>query len=106
MDNSKLTPLFVQYFDLADAHPGCLLLMRVGDFFEAYGPHAETLARETEDGTFTTAAYRDASGIGRNLTVDMLEYFDRIGFTRRVDDTHRRILRYAKTLFGGGASAT
>ncbi|MFO1190265.1 MAG: selenocysteine-specific translation elongation factor [Alphaproteobacteria bacterium] len=67
---------------------------------------AETLARETEDGTFTTAAYRDASGIGRNLTVDMLEYFDRIGFTRRVDDTHRRILRYAKTLFGGGASAT
>lgn len=48
MDTSKLTPLFVQYFDLAEAHPGCLLLMRVGDFFEAYGPHAETLARDLE----------------------------------------------------------
>ncbi len=48
MDTSKLSPLFVQYFDLAAAHPDCLLLMRVGDFFEAYGPHAETLSRDLE----------------------------------------------------------
>jgi DNA mismatch repair protein MutS len=48
MDRSQLTPLFVQYYDLKDANPGCLMLMRVGDFFEAYGEDAETLARDTE----------------------------------------------------------
>jgi len=66
---------------------------------------AENLARQTQDGTFTTTAYRDASGIGRNLTIEVLEYFDRVGFTRRIDDARRRILRRANTLFGGGQSA-
>jgi len=67
---------------------------------------AQALAHAAEDGTFTTAAFRDASGIGRNLTVDMLEYFDRVGLTRRIDDNHRRLLRRADTLFGNSATTT
>jgi selenocysteine-specific elongation factor len=39
-------------------------------------------------GTITAAAYRDRSGIGRNLTIEVLEYFDRIRFTRRTGDSH------------------
>jgi selenocysteine-specific elongation factor len=37
-------------------------------------------------GTLTAATFRDRSGIGRNLTIEVLEYFDRIKFTRRVGD--------------------
>ncbi len=45
---AQLTPLFQQYFDLKDAYPGFIMFMRVGDFFEAYGDDAETLARDAE----------------------------------------------------------
>lgn len=48
MDRSQLTPLFTQYYQLKDEHPGCLMLMRVGDFFEAYGEDAETMARDAD----------------------------------------------------------
>lgn len=44
----NLTPLFLQYFELKAAHPGTLLLMQCGDFYEAYGEDAETFARELE----------------------------------------------------------
>ena len=39
-------------------------------------------------GAITVAAFRDRSGIGRNAAIEVLEYFDRIKFTRRVGDTH------------------
>jgi selenocysteine-specific elongation factor len=37
----------------------------------------------------TTAAYRDAPGLGRNLAISMLEYFDSEKITRRIGDTRR-----------------
>ena len=53
---------------------------------------AEGLAGESPDGRFTAAAYKDRSGIGRNVTIQLLEYFDREGFTRREGES-RRIVR-------------
>ncbi len=47
---------------------------------------AEDLARE--QGRIVAAAYRDRSGIGRNVAIEVLEYFDRIKFTRRAGDAH------------------
>ena len=41
-------------------------------------------AGEVQAGTF-----RDATGLGRKRAIQILEYFDRIGLTRRVGDTHR-----------------
>jgi selenocysteine-specific elongation factor len=41
-----------------------------------------------KDGRILAAAYRDRSGIGRNVTIEVLEYFDRIKFTRRAGDAH------------------
>ena len=38
------TPLMQQYFGARSQHPGVILLMRVGDFYEAYGEDAETIA--------------------------------------------------------------
>lgn len=43
---------------------------------------ASELAGESADGSFDAATYRDRSGIGRNLTIQVLEYLDRNGFTR------------------------
>jgi DNA mismatch repair protein MutS len=42
------TPLLSLYFATRLEHPGIILLMRVGDFFEAYGDDAETIARDLE----------------------------------------------------------
>ena len=50
----------------------------------------EEIARGAADrgGAITAAAFRDGSGIGRNAAIEVLEYFDRIKFTRRVGDAH------------------
>ncbi|MBL8048538.1 MAG: DNA mismatch repair protein MutS [Chthonomonas sp.] len=42
------TPMMRQYFDAKAAHPGALIAMRVGDFYEFYGDDAETAARALE----------------------------------------------------------
>ncbi|MEX1198816.1 MAG: selenocysteine-specific translation elongation factor [Pseudohongiellaceae bacterium] len=42
---------------------------------------ARELCRESPDGSFSAAEYRDRSGIGRNLTIRVLEYLDRAGVT-------------------------
>jgi selenocysteine-specific elongation factor len=57
---------------------------------------SETLARLTEigrelaegssEGTFTAATFKDHSGVGRNLTIQILEYLDKTGATRREGD--------------------
>jgi selenocysteine-specific elongation factor len=56
---------------------------------------AERLAAECPDGTFAAADFNRATGIGRNLTIQLLEYFDRIGITQRRGD--RRGLAHAFT---------
>jgi selenocysteine-specific elongation factor len=52
------------------------------------------LAGQSPDGTFTAAVFNDRSGVGRNLTIAILEYLDKIGVTRRVGD--------ARVVLGGG----
>ncbi|MEC7490894.1 MAG: selenocysteine-specific translation elongation factor [Pseudomonadota bacterium] len=61
---------------------------------------AEEVAAKAEDGMITAANFRDASNIGRNLSIEILEFFDRIKFTRRVGDGHE-VIRSAKEAFGG-----
>ena len=43
---------------------------------------AHSLATDSPEGTFDAAAYRDRSGLGRNLTIEVLEFLDRCGTTR------------------------
>ena len=38
------------------------------------------------EGGFTVRAFRDAAGMGRNVVIEVLEYFDGKGFTRRAGD--------------------
>lgn len=43
---------------------------------------------EEAEGAARVARFRDRLGVGRKLAVLMLEFFDRIGYTRRVGDDH------------------
>ena len=58
---------------------------------------AEALASSSAEG-FSVAEYCAHTGIGRNFAIDLLEYFDRLGFTRR-GGNRRRVLRPAGDLF-------
>ena len=53
---------------------------------------ARELADSSPEGTFTAATFKDRSGVGRNLTIQILEYLDKMGATRRIGDA-RIVLR-------------
>ncbi len=64
-------------------------------FFLSYGMQvlrklASKVAQEN-GGQFTVIQFRDASGIGRNLCIELLEHLDSKGFTRRLGD--KRIIQ-------------
>ena len=56
------------------------------------------------DGSAHAAAFRDATGLGRKRAIQILEFFDRVGYTRRLRDNH--VLRTDTTLFGRAAEAS
>ncbi|HEX7865129.1 MAG TPA: selenocysteine-specific translation elongation factor [Variovorax sp.] len=57
------------------------------------------MARNCLDGPegLQAASFRDATGLGRKRAIQLLEFFDRVGYTRRVKDTH--LLRPDTSLF-------
>ena len=55
---------------------------------------AEALANQHDETGFSVIEFRDFSGIGRNLCIEILEYFDTQGLTRRHDNA--RVLRATK----------
>ena len=67
-------------------------LRRLGDM-------AAALATQSPDRRVTAAAFRDHAGIGRNVAIEVLEYFDRMKFTRRIGDAHE-IMRSVVETFG------
>ncbi len=59
---------------------------------------AASLAAEAPDG-FAVGAYNKRAGIGRNLTIELLEFFDKKGLTRR-DGAGRKLTAKPEDLFG------
>ena len=55
----------------------------------ALAARAAVLAQEVGGKGFTAAQYRDAIGAGRNLVIQILEFFDSIAVTRRSGDLRR-----------------
>ena len=70
----------------------------------ALAAHAESLADGLPEGRFTAAEYKNHAGIGRNFAIELLEYFDRSGFTERLGD-RRRVRRPAAEVFGAEDAA-
>jgi selenocysteine-specific elongation factor len=74
----------------------------VRDLFYAVEALADLAAivtelEQTEAGA-NAAALRDRTGIGRKRCIQILEFFDRVGYTRRIRNTHR--LRNAEMFRG------
>jgi selenocysteine-specific elongation factor len=74
---------------------GLGLLVRVGsnrvllpDQIEQFAGIVQRLAGAHADG-FSARAFRDAAQVGRNLAIDVLEHFDRCGYTRRYGEVRR-----------------
>ena len=65
---------------------------------------AEQLAAAQPEQRFTAAQFRNVTTLGRNLSIEVLEYFDRMRFTRRVGDA-RRVVGPAAQLLAGAAQA-
>ena len=54
------------------------------------------LAAGNAQGKFSVAEFRDRAAIGRNAAIEILEYFDRIGLTRRQGEV-RIVLKQSRT---------
>ena len=90
-----------------------LHLARLGDVFQVAHDHffsreavaaMATIARKlADDNALEAASFRDHLGVGRKLAIQILEFFDRTGFTRRARDSHT--LRHAD-LFADAATLT
>ena len=48
----------------------------------------KTLADATPNGEVVAREFRDATGLGRKRAIQIIECFDRLGYTRRVRDAH------------------
>ena len=73
------------------AHAGELYPVAHDHYFTAaaVAELAEAVRRLSESGgAVTAAALRDEIGGGRKVAIHILEFFDRVGYTRRVRDSH------------------
>jgi selenocysteine-specific elongation factor len=75
-----IRPVKNRYFTPAAIQELCMLL------FEAAG-----------GADFTVKQYRDVTGIGRNLAIEILEYFDRRRITQRLGDTRKILIERNST---------
>ena len=78
------------------AHHGALVQVAANRHYrpetvQALAAHAWALAAASPEGRFDAASYRDRTGIGRNLTIQVLEYLKRAGITRFDGVWHRLI---------------
>ncbi|MEI7711473.1 MAG: selenocysteine-specific translation elongation factor [Rhodospirillales bacterium] len=83
---------------------GLLLRVAANRFYSKSGiialsDIASVLTIESEEGTFNAAAFNKRSGIGRNLTIQVLEYMDKIGVSYRSGE-QRHVVRAAADVLG------
>ena len=79
-------PILLEFLQRA-SHCGHLAQIAGNRFYlpgtvEALVQIGRELVALTPELGFDAASYRDKSGIGRNLTIQVLEFLDRSGFTR------------------------
>ena len=63
---------------------------------------AKATSEAQANGMFTAAQFRDVTGIGRTLAIEILEFFDTLGITQRIGDARKMRKDYIPIL---GAAA-
>jgi DNA mismatch repair protein MutS len=69
MSDNQLTPMFLQYYTIKEAHKDTILFFRLGDFYEMFGEDAQVGAEELE----LTLTSREA-GKGRRIPMAGIPY--------------------------------
>jgi selenocysteine-specific elongation factor len=59
---------------------------------------ARNTAAQQPEGSFIAAQYRDATGTGRSLAIEILEHLDRLGITQRIGDARKMRRDYVPIL--------
>jgi selenocysteine-specific elongation factor len=73
------------------------------DLFYHPAPLAELARIVAELPDAQASNFRDATGLGRKRAIQLLEFFDRVGYTRRVRNSH--LLRPHASWAGTGAAS-
>ncbi|TAM74892.1 DNA mismatch repair protein MutS [bacterium] len=89
---NRRSPLFEQYFGIKARYPEAVLLMRVGDFYEAYGEDAETIARALQ-----IALTSKESGGGERVAMAGVPYHALDGYLVKLV-RQRRVVALAEQL--------
>jgi DNA mismatch repair protein MutS len=86
------SPMLEQYFGMKSKHPDAILLSRVGDFYEAYGDDAETIARALQ----ITLTSKDA-GQGKKIAMAGVPHHALDGYLAKLV-LQRRVVALAEQL--------
>lgn len=86
-----MTQAALETFLLKFAQQGQLVRVSAKRYFlpammEEFATLVRDLGATRPGGRFSAADFRDRSGVGRNAVIEILEYFDRTGLTRRQGD--------------------
>ena len=88
-----------QYFGMKHRYPEAILLSRVGDFYEAYGEDAETIAR-----ALSIALTSKEAGGGRRVAMAGVPYHALDGYLSKLI-AQRRVVALAEQHFAAGGQA-
>jgi DNA mismatch repair protein MutS len=86
------SPMLEQYFGMKHRYPEAILLSRVGDFYEAYGEDAETIAR-----ALSIALTSKEAGGGRRVAMAGVPYHALDGYLSKLI-AQRRVVALAEQL--------
>ena len=92
MSDAKYSPMLEQYFGMKSKHPEAILLSRVGDFYEAYGDDAETIAR-----LLSIALTSKEAGGGQRVAMAGVPYHALDGYLAKLV-AQRRVVALAEQL--------
>jgi selenocysteine-specific elongation factor len=92
----SLEPARIQAVLLRASNAGLVYRVAPNRFFlpqtvVELGGLAEELCSQSPERAFTAAQYRNRSDLGRNLTIEVLEFLDRMGLTQRTGDARRML---------------
>ena len=89
-----------QYFGMKAKHPDAILLSRVGDFYEAYGDDADTIAR-----ALSIALTSKDAGSGRKIAMAGVPYHALDGYLAKLVAQRRVVAHDSPEPASGVASS-
>mgnify|MGYP006285667551 CR=1 FL=1 len=100
----KLKEPIVKDFLHRKAKGGAILKVTTDRFYPrgvvaALAKLAQFTAEKQPNGQFSAAQYRDSTGVGRSLAIEILEFLDTLGVTQRIGDV-RKIRKDYTTILG------